>query len=137
MRKMTFLLLLTLFSCRQKPTNDYEKSILGEWILVKEVSDNIPSSFHEGVFTAIYNFLPDNICENKPGYFKRIEVTERHDRKTLFLGSKTKYKIDKDSLKIYNLINNTWISQKIVSITPDTMTLKENDSTFLKYKKAN
>ncbi len=141
MRNITFLLLLTFVSCKQMPKNDYEKSIIGEWTIVNEVSKkqtgSIPLPPTRRVLKSGYNFLPDNICENKLGYFKRIEGNERYDRKYLFLGTTTKYKIDKDSLKIYKLNNSTWTSQKIVSITKDTLTLQENNRTFLKYAKAN
>lgn len=139
-RNITFLLLLTFVSCRQKPTNDYDKAIIGEWKFVKkelekQTNDIPPPSW--GEFVSGYRFLPDNICENKLGYFKRIEGNERHDRKNFFLGTTTKYKINNDSLQIYNLNDSTWTSQKIVSITADTMTLQKNDSTFFKYAKAN
>ncbi len=140
-RSITFLLLLTFISCRQRITNDYEKTIIGEWTFVKKESknqnDDIPPSLSRGLFVRGYNFLPDNICENKLGYFKRIQGNERHEEKTLFLGTITKYKIEEDSLKIYNLNDSTWNSQKIVSITADTMTLQKNESTFFKYSKTN
>lgn len=138
---ITILSLFIFVSCRQKPSNDYDKLIIGEWKYVREHSKVQTGDFPQppswGLFTVGYNFLPDNICENKLGYFKRIEGNGRHDRKTLFLGTTSKYKIDNDSLMIYNLIDSTWISQKIVSISADTMTLKKNDSTFFKYAKAN
>ena len=112
---------------------------MGEWTFVKQESkkgtDGIPPPW--AAFISGYNFLPNNICENKLGHFKTIEGIERHDRKTFFLGTTTKYKIEDDMLKIYNLSDSTWTSRKIIRITGDTMTLQANDSSILKYVKAN
>lgn len=136
---LPILVLLTFVSCRQKPSNDYEKAIIGEWKFVKEEAMNQTDDIqpHWRNVASGYDFLPDNICDNKLGYFKIIEGDEVLDRKFLFLGTKTKYKIEQDTLKIYNLEYRTWISKKIINITENTMTLQENDSTFLQYTKTN
>ncbi len=135
-RYIFILLILTLVACRQKVSNDYEKSIIGEWTYIKEqpkaATGNITMMLAWGEAVNGYSFLPDNICENKLGYFKRTD-----DRETQFLGTTTKYKIDNDILRILNLTDSSWISNKIVSITSDTMILQVNDSTLLKYSKAN
>lgn len=135
-RIIIFILLLTFVSCRQKTTSEYEKSIIGEWTMVKEEikkqnsEEPPPPPSPMGKFVSGYTFLPNNICEYKLGFFKRI-VDGR-----LFLGTTTKYKIEEDSLKIFNRSDSLWTSLKIVSITADTMTLQWNDTTAVKYSKA-
>lgn len=133
------LFLFVFSSCDQKRTNRLEKDIIGEWIYVKEVNLNhktelVPEPFFPNDIDG-FSFMKNNVCENKLGYLKRVEGNEREDRKTFFIGTNTKYKIEGDVLKIYDLSISKWISQKIVSITPLSMTLQENDSIWSIYKR--
>lgn len=137
------LTFLTLFSCRSKHDQALENSIIGEWTFTK-TEDNRKKNQHDKLFpppppfgkmTNGYIFSDSGQCENKIGYFKRIEASEREDRKTLFLGNNTKYKVEDDSLKIYDLAKNIWKNTKIYSIIGDTLTLQTSDSIFAKYSK--
>lgn len=57
--------------------------------------------------------------------------------RTLFLSTDTKYKVEDDSLKIFDLADSIWRGIKIRSITSDTLTLEINDTIFFKYAKTN
>ena len=137
------LTFLTLYSCKTKNNQKLERDIIGEWTFTKTEDKRIkkqndkplppPPPF--GNMTNGYIFSDSGQCENKIGYFKRIEGNEREDRKTLFLGNTTKYKIEDDSLKIYDLASNIWRNTRIYSIIGDTLTLQTGDSIFAKYSK--
>jgi hypothetical protein len=134
-------ILLTVFlltSCKTEKEERFRNLISGEWSFVKTEKgkktinpDNVfPPTLMHGSYRNGYIFFPGNTCEDKLGYFKRV------DGKRVFLGTKTKYKIEEDSLKILNLIDSTWKSTKIICVTSDTLTLITKDSTLIKYAKA-
>ncbi|MBS7255722.1 DUF6438 domain-containing protein [Flavobacterium branchiicola] len=147
MKQKISLYVLTIFilhSCQNNNDTKLRKDIIGEWTYIKtedqrkpHKNDNIkflpPSPF--GNHIPGYIFLENNVCENKSGYFNSIDAKERKNRKTFFLGTKTKYKILNDSLQILDLTTKTWENQKIHSITGDTLTTKISDSIFAKYAK--
>lgn len=125
----SFLLLVLvciLTSCQSEKEVKFHKMILGEWNYTTNPNypqdkSNLPNGF---------NFINDSICENKAGFIERkaFEVTR--------FENKTKYTIDDDSLKIYNPITKKWITYQIVSITNDSLILK-NKHFVSKYYKAN
>jgi hypothetical protein len=143
--RLITILLTTLFlaSCKTEKEEKFKKLICGEWTIVKvegkkKFSDNeVPPPLHNGKQNTGYIFYFNNICEDKRGYFKKTEGESHWDRITIYLGTKTKYKIVGDSLKIQNLVDNSWRCTKIRSITTDTLTLEENDTVLIKYVKAN
>lgn len=134
-------LFFILYSCQTNNDKKLEKDILGEWIYVKTDDQRKPKTQNPNIpppppFDAPkqgYIFLENNIAEYKSGYFKMTEAKEWDNRKTYFLGTTTKYKIENDSLKIFDLGNKTWENQKIESIIGDTLTTKVEDSIFAKY----
>lgn len=142
------ILFFILYSCQKNNDKKLEKELLGEWIYIKtddlrkpqtNNNPNIPPPPPPPPFGSPkrgYIFLENNIAENKSGYFKRIDAIERENRKTFFLGTKTKYKIENDSIKIFNLGSKTWENQKLSSITGDTLTTEIGDSIFAKYARA-
>ncbi|KFF04054.1 DUF6438 domain-containing protein [Flavobacterium reichenbachii] len=140
-----YALVFILFSCQRDNEKQFKKDIIGEWTYIrtddqrKQSKDNTLKPIPPTVFgTHIpgYIFSENNNCENKSGYFKSIDAANREDRKTIFLGNKTSYKIENDSLKILNLVDKTWENQKIYSIIGDTMTVKMGDSLYVKYARA-
>jgi hypothetical protein len=82
------LTVFILYSCQKNNDKQLHKDILGEWTYIKtedqrksQKNNNLklpppPPSF--GSHIQGYTFLENNICENKSGYFKRIEAVERH-----------------------------------------------------------
>ncbi|WP_394346639.1 DUF6438 domain-containing protein [Flavobacterium zhairuonense] len=137
-------MLFIISSCEKNNDLKLTKDLLGEWIYIKtqdqrkskknndsKIPTPPPSPF--GNHVPGYIFSENNLCENKSGYFKTNDAREREDRKIYFLGTKTKYKIESDSLKIFDLVTKTWENQKIHSIIGDTLTIEESDSIFSKY----
>ncbi|WP_264553674.1 DUF6438 domain-containing protein [Flavobacterium sp. N2038] len=136
------LTILILYSCQKNNDKQLTKTILGEWKYIKTEDQRKPKKSNDviipppwpfGNHIKGFVFSENNLCENKFGYFKRIKATEREDRKIFFLGTETKYKIENDSLKIFDLETKTWENQKIHSIIGDTLTIKVDDSIFAKY----
>ncbi|POS00801.1 hypothetical protein Q361_1211 [Flavobacterium croceum DSM 17960] len=131
--KYIFLLLLTLISCEKKPTKNYENIILGDWIFEKEIP-KIENHFYTDFG---YSFDKNGNCESKPGYFETKDKTEKEERKTIFYGTKTKYKIEGDSLYIFNLVSKKWNASKIIEINSKTLKLKSNKEVVLEFSKLN
>jgi len=137
---ISFLIIFVLCSCQKNNDRQLNKDILGEWSYLKIENQNKttleppippPPSFDGNIKG--YVFLENNICENKSGYFKRIGGHEIKDMTEIFLGTKTKYKIEHESLKILDLSSRAWEDQKIHSIIGDTLTIKISDKIFAKY----
>lgn len=137
------ILFFILYSCQTNNDKKLQKDILGEWIYIKTDDQRKPQTNNNhnippppppfGSHKEGYAFLENNIAEYKSGYFKMIKAQERENRKTYFLGTETKYKIENDSLKIFDLESKIWKNQKIESILGDTLTTKIEDSIFAKY----
>jgi hypothetical protein len=68
-----------------------------------------------------FSFDSNGIADVKRGYYRVLRGEERRDRKLIYLGSKTKYYVKGDSLKIFNLTDSTWWSLKIAKLTEDTL----------------
>ncbi len=126
-----FILLFTLISCEKKPTNNYGNKLIGEWIFEKEN----PARKNYFYTDFSYSFDKNGNCESKPGYFKTKEKTEKEERKTIFYGTKTKYKIEDDSLYIFNLITNKWDASKIVGVNTKKLKLNFKKNTVLEFSK--
>jgi hypothetical protein len=134
-----------IFSCQRKAT-DYEKLILGEWIFVTDFQNPAPTTTNSDLpppppppFDNVkrgYIFAPDGNCEYKTGYYKGIARKDYGRSSVQFLGTHTKFKIEDDSLKIFNLSDSSWWAVKIFSITPDSMIFQFTDSTFSKYSRS-
>ena len=129
--KYVFFLFITLVSCEKKPTNNYGNIILGEWIFEKEYPER--KNYFYSDFS--YSFDKNGNCESKPGYFKTKEKTENKERKTIFYGTKTKYKIEEDSLYIFNLITNKWDAFKIVDVNTKSLKLNFEKNIILEFSK--
>jgi hypothetical protein len=134
-----------LYSCQTHNDKQFKKDIIGEWTYIrtddqrKQIKSNTLKPIPPSVFgnhIPGYIFSENNNCENKSGYFNSIDAINREDRKTIFLGNKTSYKIENDSLKILNLVDKTWENQKIYSIIGDTLTVEMGDSLYVKYAKS-
>lgn len=134
-KNLTFvLIILTFFSCKTKTKQQFEKNIIGEWIFIRTLDKRKANTNNEllqppPALRNGYIFYEDKNCLNKLGYFKK----SREEGKIIYLGNKTQYKIEDDSLKILNLVDTSWQSQRIFSIVGDTLTLQISDSLFSKY----
>jgi len=149
MKTKLFTLLLIVFyltSCKTNRDKEFRKSICGEWIFASVGSDNkkinnefIPEKkgidspldiFYHNYFRTGYIFYTNNLCEDK------FDISDGKVGENL-LGLDTKYKVENDSLNIFELTNGVWKRMKIRNIISDTLTLEVNDSTFIKYAKCN
>lgn len=129
--KYLFLLLLLLVSCEKKVWPNYEKLLLGDWIFEKE--NPIKKNMFYTDFG--FSFTENGICDCKPGYYERKEIKNNTERRTIFYGTKTTYKIEDDSLYIKNLITHKWDASKIVSVTAHTLKLCQDANTTLEFSK--
>ena len=116
-------------SCSHQDSNDLKlkKDIIGEWYCDSEVylvTDStekgrppLPYSIRNG-----YLFSADDSFELKQGFHKMIES---HDYGGIFqfMGYKTTFKIEKENLKIFDISQNEWRSQKILKLTTDSLWL--------------
>lgn len=138
------LLLIILVSCKSEKQKQFEKDIVGEWNYAKQVEskkhvddsqiiEEPPSLFFANLGGFIFNDKGTVI--DKKGFFDFNEGKSREERKVTYKGDSTNYKLDNDSLKILDPINNSWNNYKIISITKDTLTLQKHDGYYLKYFK--
>lgn len=136
------LLLTTLIACRQNTSPNFDKLIIGEWTFVEEPPKvpqgelYPPPKLHTEAMKSGYAFFVDGSCEYKPGFFKRIGNNQYGNLKTYFLGTTSTYKVEGDSLKIFNLTDSNWTSIKIFNIKSDTLTLQYGDNTFMRYSRS-
>lgn len=139
-----FLAIFTLCSCNTKNNQNFKKDIVGEWTFVKTEAKRKPKNNKELLppppptdnINKGYIFFENGDCENKLGYFKKTLGNECEGIKGLYFGNTTKYKVEDDVLKIFNISDSTWSNQKIVSINADTLIFQVNDSVFEKYYRA-
>lgn len=133
-----FLLwLLLLTSCRNKSQEAIEEKLLGEWVCIgkenkaSSLSGDTQPTLEYSIIKNGYGFYVDNVCDVKLGFFKVDDSTY----KSVFLGTKTIYKVEDDSLKIFNLVDSNWISAKIVCLNKDTLSLEKKFGEIRKYLK--
>jgi len=90
----------------------------------------IPTEYKLG-----YEFYENDSCDYKGGFFKWHETKDFEERFYEFIGVKTSYKIEKETLKIYDKNNNKWTNYHISDIKNDTLKVRVDDSTFQLFSK--
>jgi len=139
MRITILSIAIFLVSCNTERDERFNKLICGEWNFAR-IEQNNHTINPDNVFPRLkipwnkmigYIFSQDNLCEKKPGFFYPNRGS------IVYLGIQTKYKIENGNLKIFNLVDSTWESNKIYEITPGTLTLIHKDGFLVKYAKAN
>lgn len=123
--------------------HEYRKLIIGEWKFYKSIDLEKEKTKTNGIQLADppdlseklegYSFSENGNCEYKEGYIDRYQYND----KNIYLGRNTQYKIENDSLIIYDLIEKRWKGRKIISLKKDTLLLKKDDSKIEKYLKMN
>lgn len=127
------LICLLICSCKEHLVQSAnEKNILGDWVRVSNpVPINKDSIILElpDIRRSGFSFYTDHTFDNKTGYLKRTDST------TVYLGTKSTYKITSDSLKLLNQDSNRWESYKLIKLTPDTLQFRlwNRLSTFKHY----
>jgi len=113
-------LAILFFGCsEQHQESTMYSQIIGDWEEVYNRDNDSPPPF--GTSTNGYSFFTDKTVDLKAGIYKQIKGTENKMR---FLGTKTRFRIEGDSLSIFNLSDSSWWSRKILSITKDYFVLR-------------
>ncbi len=138
------LLSASLISCKHDKTEEYKQLILGDWRECREEpeyeltidGDTIPLPPEYFDFRARgYSFEPKGVLHYKQGAFRFPEQQDIECiSNTEYLGTKSEYLIENDSLKTLMLSNGKWKNARIVDIANDTLTLSfDNDSILRKF----
>ena len=139
-----FIIIFACYSCQPNITKQNQEWILGEWVPIDYIYDI--SSFTGYLFEKEY-------CENKVGYYDYFyrtgpfleypyKITEEVIAEFCYTyniyddlynvksprGYRTIYKIEKDSLLIFDLTNKIWIKHYIQFLSKDTMILSNRYS---------
>lgn len=126
---LIFIHVFFIYSCKNEK---YEKQIIGTWICIgdslldsdKEIKYSESSlCFLKGEGITFYS---NDKCEFKPGYFKGSRG------KREYIAGTTKYMIENDSLKVFNLSSQSWEKAKIIKVKNDTILCQSsNNHTFI------
>jgi hypothetical protein len=123
---LLFFMAIVALSCKEKPQTRQEM-ILGDWGTV----DTTKNSMNHVIYgdTRGFEFLSNGICDYKAGYmdYERFMNDTTSEKVPYFLGTKTKYSITKDSLKIFNLSEKKWDNFKIDKLNKDTLILSTTE----------
>ncbi|MEI5984362.1 hypothetical protein VJ786_05530 [Sphingobacterium sp. PU5-4] len=138
--------LLVLMSCHQKKKGFSSEDIQGRWAIdmvfenhsLDRVMENSPHDVYPtrnlfGVFSNGFYFYGDS-CNYKPGFFDR---NNSDNGIPMLIGSKTKFKINGDTLKVWDIANLDWQMLLIKGLDEKSLMLQTigiKDEVF-KYKK--
>ncbi len=126
-------MLLILFSCQKED----KKTIEGKWIFVSEY--NIPSYSIDGSEEPPlpprkdlgFDFYSKDSCKANYEFFDLNTLDVNYFQKSF--GRKTKFKIDNNSLKIFNRSLNKWTNYKIMRLDENNLVLNYNDIQIKNY----
>lgn len=129
--------ILFLFSCHKKE----EKTITGKWIFVEQYKiphfdkdgDEEPSSPIIFVKDLGFNFYSKDSCEANYVFYEPKSFDVDYFNKTL--GRKTTFKIEKDSLKIFNRTLEKWESYEIMYFDENNLILNKGNWLIKNYAK--
>lgn len=139
-KSLSIFVLILLFSCQKKESNPN----IGNWYFDQIVDYDstkikFPKIILENEFAPYYNFeiLNDSVLDYKQGFYYTItnkvwNGNERHHflRSYYFLGSKTKYKIDKSNILFFDKTSKDWDTIRIKKISNDTMIVQGYENAF-------
>ncbi|MCX2739915.1 DUF6438 domain-containing protein [Pontibacter anaerobius] len=143
---LSYLLLILLFACNAKkdrPTGQerqLQEQLIGDWVPVESKSSSLSNGvyFSEDYIPKGYTFYANGETENKQGYYKVAPAegdTPNGRLKIHYLGSRTKFNISGDSLKIYNPADSTWENLAINYLRNDTLSIKGKEGIYF-YRRA-
>ncbi|WP_312075357.1 hypothetical protein [Chryseobacterium sp.] len=139
------VLVFLLIGCQSKENKNYESKILGKWIFADEYfitryndegfeEPPPPPREHLG-----FDFFSKDSCEANENYYL-IDFQGKSDGNNIFerdvlkkLGKKTIYKIENDSLKIFNRSFNRWESFYIMNLDSNNMVLNNQNTIIQKF----
>ncbi|WP_262150972.1 lipocalin family protein [Chryseobacterium foetidum] len=136
-------LVLLFIGCQSKEVKNYESKILGKWIFAEEyfITRYNDEGFEEPPPPPRerlgYNFFSKDSCETNFSFFKINDTTKinfrGHYSDIANLGRKTAYKIENDSLKIFNRSFNRWESFYIMNLDSNNMVLNNHNTIIQKF----
>ncbi len=103
---------------------------MGEWKLISIKGEEYFKDFYLGYG---FEFFPDGKVMIKKGYNKIAQKND--DRLIIYLGSVTQFKIEDDSLRIFDLKDSIWESYKIIRMTNDTLLLSNSVNNIELFRK--
>ena len=130
-------LVFLLIGCQSKENKNYESKILGKWIFADEyfITRYDDEGFAEPPPPPRerlgYNFFSKDSCEANENYvdLKSFDVDYYYKK----FGRKTVYKIENDSLKIFNRSLNRWESFYIMNLDSNNMVLNNENLIIQKF----
>lgn len=139
LRAVMLLIILGFISCDTRKRDKVNLSFLvGDWKSAVELKRDLHTKKIKwqdiGNRGDTYSFYSDSTCDNRYGFYKTVSNAVQEDY-IFFLGNKTKYRLEGDSLKIYNPLDSIWDSRVIYSLTSDSLIFKFTDSTFERFYK--
>lgn len=117
-----FAIFFCFASCKKNTVNP--DLLLGDWEFVtpKTIYEN--DSLLSTTYTrSDFRFEKDSIFKLNDGFFQRGEKHNEYN----YLGQKSKYYVENDSLYILNTITNDYFAQKISHLSKDTLALYDKD----------
>ena len=132
---LIFIIVLSFISCKK---NTVDPNLLdGDWefITPKTIYDK-ESDVSTTYYQSDFRFEQDSVFKINDGFFQRIDNNNSQNYK--YMGQKSKFYVDHDSLYILNLTTNKYFSQKISNLSKDTLALYDteyNQTFYFKKKK--
>ncbi|MDI9312571.1 MAG: DUF6438 domain-containing protein [Limnohabitans sp.] len=152
MKKLFILSFFTIISCKEEINYHYQDKIIGNWTEIEKeefgpikiTSNNKKEDFSESSLELKpkpprhkydFSFHTKSEIINREGFFKNVGGKDFDDRRFLFLGTKTKYIIDSDSLKILDKVSNQYDKYRILSLDKYKLCLIKDRNDTLYFKK--
>lgn len=121
---LLILLFLSFLSCGRKSNPDLEKRIIGDWVLIKVKS------------MKNHRFYPSpGYVFQKGGRVISNTLEKNEEGKIGYIDTKTKFKIERDSLLIFNPGSKKWDKTKIIVITKLLLKIENEEKDTLIFAK--
>lgn len=119
------MLMMVLISCRRSPLAYEKEDFHGVWMIdfdsyvpsISKSTGNYPRGYSVG-----FELMGDSTCHYQYGFYHYVNSL-KEDCDLEYLGNKTRYKINQDTLMIWNLATITWDHYHIKKLTSDTLKL--------------
>lgn len=129
-------LVVLLIGCQSKDSKNYQSKISGKWLFVEEYFitrydndgyEEPPPPPRENLG---FNFYSKDSCEAN---YIFVEIKSFDVDYYKPIGRKTVYKIDNDSLKVFDRSINKWKSVYIMRLDSNNLTLNYNNAIIKKF----
>jgi hypothetical protein len=133
---LQIFLFFILVSCQSNENKNLESKISGKWIFVEEyfITRYNDEGFEEPPPPPIENlgfyFFSKDSCEANQMF---VDLKTKDVDYWKKLGRKTIYKVDKDSLKVFNRTLNVWQSASIMKLDHNNLVLNYGNLVIKKF----